>query len=309
MFFAQVPVFGAIADVSPLVVMAVGLLCGRSPARPWASAIGLMIDTALLQTMGLSSLVLIAVGYDAGRLRDLRDPQGTLAPISLGAAAAAIATIGYGIGQFLLGVDAPAELAAGQATLSTIVIDALIAIPVVALVRRWLTPGAARGPAPPPAAGVHDRRALAAAEGLTMGAYYTPEDRRPPTTPQLALRVAALGFIALALFAIIFFRLWYLQVLAGDKYLAEANQNRVRDRADPAPRGDIVDRNGRDDRRQPAGQRRADQPALAAGGRARRRRQWGQDATTLARSGWPATTRAGAPSTRGRRRRCRPCRR
>ena len=49
-----------------------------------------------------------------------------------------------------------------------------------------------------------------------MGAYYTPEDRRPPTTPQLALRVAVLGFFALALFAIIFFRLWYLQVLAGD---------------------------------------------------------------------------------------------
>jgi penicillin-binding protein 2 len=75
-------------------------------------------------------------------------------------------------------------------------------------------------------------------------AYYTPEDRRPPTTPQMALRVATLGFIALALFAIVFFRLWYLQVLAGDKYLAQANENRVRDRPIAAPRGDIVDRNG-----------------------------------------------------------------
>ncbi|MCW2968002.1 MAG: hypothetical protein JWM71_1774 [Solirubrobacteraceae bacterium] len=74
--------------------------------------------------------------------------------------------------------------------------------------------------------------------------YYQPEDRRPPTTPQLAIRVAALGFVALALFAIIFFRLWYLQVLAGDQYLAQANQNRVRDERIPAPRGDIVDRNG-----------------------------------------------------------------
>ena len=75
--------------------------------------------------------------------------------------------------------------------------------------------------------------------------YYQPEDRRPPTTPQLALRVAALGFVALALFAIIFFRLWYLQVLAGDQYLAQANQNRVRNERIAAPRGDIVDRNGR----------------------------------------------------------------
>jgi penicillin-binding protein 2 len=71
------------------------------------------------------------------------------------------------------------------------------------------------------------------------------EDRRPPITPQLALRVAILGGVALAMFAIVFFRLWYLQVLSGDKYLAEASNNQVRDIVVPAPRGDILDRNGR----------------------------------------------------------------
>jgi penicillin-binding protein 2 len=71
------------------------------------------------------------------------------------------------------------------------------------------------------------------------------EDRRPPITPQLALRVAILGGVALTMFAIIFFRLWFLQVLSGDKYLAEASNNQVRDVVDPAPRGDVLDRNGR----------------------------------------------------------------
>ncbi len=71
-----------------------------------------------------------------------------------------------------------------------------------------------------------------------------PEDRRPPLTPQLALRVAVVGTVALAMFAIIFFRLWFLQVLSGDQYLAQASVNRVRDIAVPAPRGQIVDRNG-----------------------------------------------------------------
>ena len=47
-------------------------------------------------------------------------------------------------------------------------------------------------------------------------------------TPQLALRVAVLGFFALALFAVLFLRLWALQVLSGDRYLAQANDNRVR---------------------------------------------------------------------------------
>jgi penicillin-binding protein 2 len=71
-----------------------------------------------------------------------------------------------------------------------------------------------------------------------------PEDRRPPLTPQLARRVAILGTFALAMFAIVFFRLWFLQVLSGDKYLAEAKVNRSRDIPIPAPRGEILDRSG-----------------------------------------------------------------
>ena len=75
--------------------------------------------------------------------------------------------------------------------------------------------------------------------------YQSPGDKRMVITPQLALRVAILGGIALVLFAVIFFRLWYLQVLSGDKYLAEANDNRVREVKVEAPRGRILDRSGR----------------------------------------------------------------
>ena len=72
-----------------------------------------------------------------------------------------------------------------------------------------------------------------------------PEDRVPAISPRLALRIAVLGFVALGLFALIFFRLWYLQVLTGDQYLAEARDNRVRELRIQAPRGDIVDRRDR----------------------------------------------------------------
>ncbi len=71
------------------------------------------------------------------------------------------------------------------------------------------------------------------------------DDRRPTMTPALAFRVAVLGGIALLMFSVIFFRLWYLQVLSGDRYVAEANDNRVRDIKVQAPRGQIVDREGR----------------------------------------------------------------
>ena len=73
---------------------------------------------------------------------------------------------------------------------------------------------------------------------------YLDNERRPTLTPQLAFRVAVIGGVALVMFALIFFRLWYLQVLSGDKYLAEASDNRVREIKVQAPRGEIVDRHG-----------------------------------------------------------------
>jgi penicillin-binding protein 2 len=73
---------------------------------------------------------------------------------------------------------------------------------------------------------------------------YLDNERRPALTPKLALRVAIIGAIALVAFGVIFFRLWYLQVLSGDKYLAEARDNQRREIKVQAPRGEIVDRDG-----------------------------------------------------------------
>jgi penicillin-binding protein 2 len=67
-------------------------------------------------------------------------------------------------------------------------------------------------------------------------------DRRTPT-PQLALRVAAFGIIAFGIFAILFLRLWFLQILQGEQYLTQAASNGVRVVRVAAPRGMIVDRN------------------------------------------------------------------
>ncbi len=75
-----------------------------------------------------------------------------------------------------------------------------------------------------------------------------PVKRRDPQLPVpqgLALRVAILGGIAVAMFSVIFFRLWYLQVLSGEKYVQQADTNRARDLPIPAPRGAILDREGK----------------------------------------------------------------
>ena len=64
-------------------------------------------------------------------------------------------------------------------------------------------------------------------------------------TPGLAFRVGILGVIALAVFAVLFFRLWSLQILSGDTYLAAAQGNQLRTIRIEAPRGTILDRRGR----------------------------------------------------------------
>ena len=48
----------------------------------------------------------------------------------------------------------------------------------------------------------------------------------------------------MVMFGVIFFRLWYLQVLSGEQYVQEAAANRVRDLPIAAPRGQILDREG-----------------------------------------------------------------
>jgi len=64
-------------------------------------------------------------------------------------------------------------------------------------------------------------------------------------TPQLALRLAILGAVALIAFGILFFRLWALQVLSGPQYLRAALDNQVRTVRVEGQRGEIFDRNGR----------------------------------------------------------------
>ena len=64
-------------------------------------------------------------------------------------------------------------------------------------------------------------------------------------TPQIALRLGVLGAVVLFAFAVLFFRLWALQVLSGERYLAAAQNNQLRTIRIEAPRGPIYDYRGR----------------------------------------------------------------
>ena len=137
---SQISIFGVSADLSPLVVMSVGLLAGSITGALMGFGMGLLVDLMLVQTLGVTSLLYIAIGFWSGRVRELRDPAHELIPLGLGAAATAVAGIGMAVIQFLLGVDAPVSFLLVQQIFLQTLVNSLIALPVYALVRRVLTP-------------------------------------------------------------------------------------------------------------------------------------------------------------------------
>jgi len=137
---SQISVFGVSADLTPLVVMSVGLLAGSLPGAIMGFGTGLLVDMVLFQTLGVTSLLYIVIGYWSGRIRELRDPAHGLVPLAMGAAATAVAGIGMALIQFLLGVDAPVSLLLLQQIFITVLVNTLIALPVYALVRRIIKP-------------------------------------------------------------------------------------------------------------------------------------------------------------------------
>jgi rod shape-determining protein MreD len=137
---SQIMIFGVSADISPLVVMSVGLLTGSLLGAIAGFGIGLFVDMVLVQTLGVTSLLYIAIGYWSGRVRELRDPAHGLVPLAMGAAATAIAGIGMALIQFLLGVDSPVSLLLVQQIFTTVLVNTLIALPVYAAVRRIIQP-------------------------------------------------------------------------------------------------------------------------------------------------------------------------
>ncbi len=137
---SQISIFGVTADLGPLVVMSVGLLCGSLPGAIFGFATGLFVDTALYQTLGVTSLLYIVIGYWSGRLLELRDPAHGLVPLALGAAATAFTGLGMTVIQFSLGVKSPVSLLLVQQIFLQVLVNTLIALPVYALVRRVIHP-------------------------------------------------------------------------------------------------------------------------------------------------------------------------
>lgn len=136
----QFRIFGVAPDVVPVLVILTGLVAGSTAGAVAGFAAGFMIDLILLQTMGVSSLLLTIGGYAAGRVRELRDPVHPLLNQTTGALAMVYSTLGFAVLQFSLGLPAPRALPLLWQTLWSAVFGALLAAPVFKLARWAVMP-------------------------------------------------------------------------------------------------------------------------------------------------------------------------
>jgi rod shape-determining protein MreD len=143
---SQIRILGVTADLAPLVVVAAGFLTGAVAGAAFGFGIGLFLDLAFVQTLGVSALVYVLVGYGAGRVRELRAPEAPFTPLALGAAATAFAACAYAALELMLGVAGTVNLLLVGDILLTIALNSLIAVPVYSAVRRWLIPALPEDP-------------------------------------------------------------------------------------------------------------------------------------------------------------------
>ena len=227
------------ASIVLVTLLAIALLRGSVFGASPVSARACCSTPRRSARSAFTSLLLTVAGFWIGRYGETTARDRFHAPFL----SVAVVTVLYAFGQillqFVLGEPAPAGLVLHE--------PAARAAPQPVLT----LPGLRARAAPLPAAAARRPRPRGAAPWLAQAIRperFLPGDPRVEEpyrlTPQLAFRVAVIGFLALAVFAVLFLRLWALQVLSGDKYLARANDNRVRTLRLEAPRGPILDRNG-----------------------------------------------------------------
>jgi rod shape-determining protein MreD len=139
-FFSGITVFGTAPDVLTVLVVCLGLLGGGVVGAVCGFAAGLLLDSALLQTLGVSSIVLLTAGYLAGRYRESFEVTNPFVPALLAAGLTMLATSAFAAIQLMLGVEAPVTLGVLREIVVQTLLAFLFALALYPAVRRVVRP-------------------------------------------------------------------------------------------------------------------------------------------------------------------------
>lgn len=139
-FFSFLAFFGVTPNVVPVVVVSLGLLGGGVVGAVCGFVAGFLLDSLLLQTLGVSSLVLLSAGYLAGRYREGVEITSFWIPPLLAGAFTLLAAGGLAAVELMLGVDASVSILFLRELVVQGLLGVLLAIPIYPLIRRILAP-------------------------------------------------------------------------------------------------------------------------------------------------------------------------
>jgi rod shape-determining protein MreD len=137
--FSQIDVFGATPDLLLVTLVAISLLRGSIAGAAGGFFAGLIVDTAALGTLGLTSLVLTLAGFSIGRYGETTGRDRAHAPYLSIAVVTVLYEVGLLVVHFVLGESAPAG-ALFASLVPAVILNLLLTGPVYALVRRLLRP-------------------------------------------------------------------------------------------------------------------------------------------------------------------------
>jgi rod shape-determining protein MreD len=137
--FAQVHLFGAVPDVLLVGLVALSLLRGSVLGAVGGFFAGLIVDTASLGTLGLTSLVLTLAGYWIGRYGETTGRDRAHAPFLSVAVVTVLYQVGLLVVHFVLGESAPGG-AVMRSLVPAVILNLILTAPIYAIVRRLLRP-------------------------------------------------------------------------------------------------------------------------------------------------------------------------
>jgi rod shape-determining protein MreD len=136
--FSDVEILGGTPDVVLLTLVAIALLRGSIYGAAAGFAAGLLVDTANLGTLGVTSLLLTLAGYWIGRYGETTGRDRGHAPFVSVAVATVLVQFGALILHYMLGDSVSARRVLLEALPPKVALSLLLTLPVYALTRRLL---------------------------------------------------------------------------------------------------------------------------------------------------------------------------
>jgi rod shape-determining protein MreD len=136
--FSSVNILGGTPDLVLLTLMSIALLRGSIYGAVGGFAAGLIVDTANLGTLGVTSLLLTLAGYWIGRYGETTGRDRVHAPFVSVAVATILVQFGALVLYYMLGDAVSARTVLVEALPPKVALNLLLTLPVYALTRRLL---------------------------------------------------------------------------------------------------------------------------------------------------------------------------